>query len=184
MGRGWLSRKQPYACHLYLVRKYRRGPGRSRKTHGQGTLAKRARKLYKDPWLIAPSLPNRYGAAKRIMKLYALRMQIEETFRDCKGRRWGLGLQEARSRDPQRWEILLLIGTLATVIHWLVGLAATARHYARHFQANTLKKRAVLSVCFLGRQLLHNRRFHLTRAELLATAQRIPALCGEQTQWV
>ena len=184
VGRGWLSRKQPYACHLYLVRKYRRGPGRSRKTHGQGTLAKRARKLYKDPWLIATSLPNRYGAAKRIMKLYALRMQIEETFRDCKGRRWGLGLQEARSRDPQRWEILLLIGTLATVIHWLVGLAATARHYARHFQANTLKKRAVLSVCFLGRQLLHNRRWHLTRAELLATAQRIPALCGEQTQWV
>ena len=184
VGRGWLSRKQPYACHLYLVRKYRRGPGRSRKTHGQGTLAKRARKLYKDPWLIATSLPNRYGAAKRIMKLYALRMQIEETFRDCKGRRWGLGLQEARSRDPQRWEILLLIGTLATVIHWLVGLAATARHYARHFQANTLKKRAVLSVCFLGRQLLHNRRFHLTRAELLATAQRIPALCGEQPQWV
>jgi hypothetical protein len=109
---------------------------------------------------------------------------IEETFRDCKGQRWGLGLQYARSRDPQRWEILLLIGTLATVIHWLVGLAASARHYARHFQANTLKKRAVLSICFLGQQLLHNRRFHLTQAELLATAQRIPALCLEQTQWV
>jgi hypothetical protein len=49
VGRGSLSRKQPYACHLYLVRKYRRGPGRPRKTHGHGTLAKRARKLYKDP---------------------------------------------------------------------------------------------------------------------------------------
>jgi hypothetical protein len=182
VGRGRLSRKQSYACHLYLVRKYRRGPGRSRKTHGQGTLAKRARKLYKDPWLIATSLPNTYGAAKRIMKLYALRMQIEETFRDCKGRRWGLGLQYARSRDPQRWEILLLIGTLATVIHWLVGLAASARHCAPHFQANTLKKRAVLSVCFLGQQLLHSRRFHITRSALLATAQRIPALCLEQIQ--
>jgi len=182
VGRGSLSRKQPYACQLYLVRKYRRGPGRSRKPHGQGTLAKRARKLYKDPWLIATSLPHTYGAAKRIMKLYALRMQIEETFRDCKGQRWGLGLQYARTRDPQRWEILLLIGTLATVIHWLVGLAARARHCARHFQVNTFKKRAVLSVCFLGQQLLHSRRFHLTRSELLAIAQRIPALCSEQTQ--
>ena len=182
VGRGSLSRKQPYACHLYLVRKYRRGPGRSRKPHGQGTLAKRARKLYKDPWLIATSLPHTYGAAKRIMKLYALRMQIEETFRDCKGQRWGLGLQYARTRDPQRWEILLLIGTLATVIHWLVGLAARARHCARHFQVNTFKKRAVLSVCFLGQQLLHSRRFHITRSELLAIAQRIPALCSEQTQ--
>lgn len=182
VGRGRLSRKQPYACHLYLVKKYRRGPGRPRKTHGQGTLAKRARKLYKDPWLIATSLPNRPGAAKRIMKLYALRMQIEETFRDFKGRRWGFGLQYARSRDPQRWEILLLIGTLATGIHWLVGLAASARTYARHFQANTLKKGAVLSICFLGQQLLHSCRFHITRSELLVTAERIPALCSEQTQ--
>ena len=183
VGRGSLSRKQPYACHLSLVRKYRRGPGRPRKTHGQGTLAKRARQLYKDPWLIATSLPDTYGAAKRIMKLYALRMQIEETFRDYKGRRWGFGLQYARSRDPQRWAILLLIGTLATVIHWLVGLAARAHSYARHFQANTFKKRAVLSVCFLGQQLLHSRRFHLTKSALLVTAQRIPALCAEQTQW-
>jgi hypothetical protein len=182
VGRGWLSRQQPYGCPLYLVRKYRRGPGRAQKSHGHGTPAKRARKLYKDPWLLATSLPNTYGAAKRIMKLYALRMQIEETFRDCKGRRWGFGLQYARSRDPQRWEMLLLIGTLATVIHWLVGLAATARHYARHFQANTLKKRAVLSVCFLGQQVLHSRRFHLTSSALLATAQRIPALCWEQVQ--
>jgi Transposase DDE domain len=183
VGRGSLARKQPYACHLYLVRKYRRGPGRSRQSHGQGTPAKRARKLYKDPWLIATSLPNTHGAAKRIMKLYALRMQIEETFRDYKGRRWGFGLQSARSRDPQRWEILLLIGTLATVILWLVGLAASAHQCIRHFQANTLKKRAVLSICFLGQQLLHSRRFHLTRSELLAAAQRIPALCSEQTQW-
>jgi hypothetical protein len=146
-------------------------------------LAKRARKLDKDPWLIATSLPHRYGAAKRIMKLYALRRQIEETFRDGKGHRWGLGLQYARSRNPQRWGILLLSGTLATMIHWLVGLAARARHCARHFQANTLKKRAVLSVCFLGQQWLHSRRFHLTKSELLAAAQRIPALCSEQTQW-
>jgi len=116
VGRGSLSRQHPYACQLYRVRKYRRGPGRPRKTHGQGTLARRARKLYKAPWLIATSLPNTPGAAKRIMKLYALRMQIEETFRDCKGRRWGFGLPYARSRDPQRWAILLLIGTLATVI--------------------------------------------------------------------
>jgi hypothetical protein len=183
VGRGWLSRKQPYACHLYLVRKYRRGPGRSRRIHGHGTLAKRARKLYKDPWLLATSLPHTPGAAKRMMKLYALRMQIEETFRDCKGHRWGFGLQYARSRDPRRWEILLLIGMLATVIHWLVGLTASAHNYARHFQANTLKKRAVLSVYFLGKQLLHSRRFHITRSELLVTAQRLPALCAEQTQW-
>jgi hypothetical protein len=182
VGRGRLSRKQPYACHLYLVRQYRRGPGRSRRIHGQGTLAKRARKLYKGPWLLATSLPTTPGAAKRIMKLYALRRQIEETFRDCKGHRWGCGLQYARSRDPRRWDILVLIGTLATGIHWLVGLAASIPNYARHFPANTLKKRAVLAIRFLGQQLLHSRRFPITRSALRGAAQRIPALCSEQPQ--
>jgi hypothetical protein len=110
-------------------------------------------------------------------------MQIAETFRDCKGQRWGVGLQAARSPDPQRRELLLLSGTLAMGIHWLVGLAASARPYARHFHANTLKKRAVLSSCVLGRQVLHNRRVHLTSSELLAAAQRLPALCSEHTQW-
>ncbi len=68
VGRGWLARKPPSAGPLYLVRKYRRAPGRSRKTHGQGTLANRARKRYKAPCLIATSVPNSYGAAKRILK--------------------------------------------------------------------------------------------------------------------
>jgi Transposase DDE domain len=182
VGRGSLARKQPSACPLSLVRNYRRGPGRPRKTHGHGTPARRARTLDKDPGLLATSLPHTTGAAERSMKLYALRRQIEETFRDCKGRRWGLGVQYARSRAPQRWDILWLIGPLATVIHWLVGLAARAHNYARPLQANPLKKRAVRSVCFLGHHVLHSRRLHLTRSALLATAQRIPVLCAEQTQ--
>jgi hypothetical protein len=183
VGRGRLSRNQPDACPLSLVRKYRRGPARSRRIHGQGALAQRARELDKDPWLPATALPHTPGAARRIMKLYTLRMQIGGTFRDCKGRRWGSGLQYARSRDPQRWGILGRIGTLATGIHRLVGLAASARHSARHSQASTLKQRAVLSRRFLGQQLLHSRRSHLTRSGLLAAAQRIPALCSEQPQW-
>jgi hypothetical protein len=41
----------------------------------------------------------------------------------------------------------------------------------------------VPSVGFLGQQVLQSHRFHLPRSALLATAQRIPALCAEQTPW-
>jgi len=81
LGWGWLSAKNPYGCSLYLVKKYHRGRGRPRKAHGAHVHAVRCRKLYKDPWLLASSLEHSRGAGKRIVKLYALRMQIEETFR-------------------------------------------------------------------------------------------------------
>src|SRR5215212_8746694 len=45
LGRAVLSRRQSYACELYVVRQYRRGPGRPRKAHGRGSTARRCRKL-------------------------------------------------------------------------------------------------------------------------------------------
>jgi len=51
-------------------------------------------------------LPHQKGSARRIKQLYALRMQIEETFRDMKSHRWGFGLRYARCSDARRFEIL------------------------------------------------------------------------------
>jgi hypothetical protein len=101
LGRAVLSRRQSYACELYLVRQYRRGPGRPRKAHGQGSTARRCRQLHKDPWLLATSLPHTARAARRVVKLYALRMKIEAGIRDTKDARWGFALRYARSR-PSR----------------------------------------------------------------------------------
>lgn len=81
-------------------------------------------------------------------------MQIEETFRDVKNHRWGLSLRYARSRDGKRLEVLLLIAALTTFLHWLFGLIARQQGLARHFQANTVRNRPVLSVVFVGQQLL------------------------------
>lgn len=156
LGRCSLSHKHPYSAALYLVRLSRRGPGRPLKAHGAGPTARRCRKLYKDPWLIATSLPHEPGMGSRVMKLYAKRMQIEESFRDLKDERWGFGLALARSGSRQRREVLLLIATLATLLLWLIGLAAKAYGWMRHFQANTERRRAVLSIVFLGREVLRH----------------------------
>jgi hypothetical protein len=176
LGRAWLGRRHSYACERYLVRQYRRGPGRPRKAHGHDRTARRCRKLHKDPWLLATSLPHTGGAARRVVKLYAWRMKIEEGIRDTKDVRWGFALREARSRRAARLEILLLLAALGTLACWLAGLVADAHQWGRHFQANTLRRRPVLSTVFVGRQLLASRRFRLRCRELRGALNRLPAL--------
>jgi len=184
LGWGWLSAKNPYGCYLYLVKKYHRGRGRPKKAHGAHANAQRCRKLYKDPWLLATSLEHSRGAGKRIVKLYSLRMQIEETFRDLKNARWGLGLQYARSRSHARLENLLLIGTLAMFVIWLAGLIAKTKEWIRHFQANTERRYPVLSVFFLGTRLLESRHFKFTQQDVNEAFQNLPNIAAKQVEFV
>lgn len=176
LGRALLSRRQSYACELYLVRQYRRGPGRPRKAHGQSATARRCRRLHKDPWLLATSLQHTAGAARRVVRLYALRMKIEEGIRDTKDARWGFGLRDARSRRAARLEVLLLLAALGTLACWFAGLVADAHRWARHFQVNTVRRRAVLSTVFVGRQLLASLRFRPRCSELRRGLERMPLL--------
>jgi hypothetical protein len=176
LGRALLARRQSYACELYLVRHYRRGPGRPRKAHGQHATARRCRQLHKDPWLLATSLPHRAGAAPRVVALYALRMKIEQSIRDTKSTRWGFALRDARSRRAERLEALLLLAALGTLACWLAGLAAEARDWGRHFQPNTIRVRRVLSTVFIGRQLLSNQRGRLRCRNFRQGLTQLPAL--------
>ena len=178
LGRAVLARRQSYACELYLVRQYRRGPGRPRRAHGRSAAARRCRRLHKDPWLLATSLPHTGGAARRVVELYALRMKIEEGIRDTKDARWGFALRYARSRRAERMEVLLLLAALGTLACWLAGLAADAHRWGRHFQANTVRRRAVLSTVFVGRQLLASLRFRVTCGDLRRALARLPSLAA------
>jgi hypothetical protein len=126
----------------------RRGPTRS----GEAMY----RRLHRAPWLLATSLPHDPRSPRRIMRLYAQRMQIEETFRDLKCHRWGFGLRYARCNSAGRLEILLLLGALATLTVWLIGLAGRALQLNRRLPANTERAREVLSTFFIGRQLIHS----------------------------
>ncbi len=114
---------------------------------------------------------------------YAQRMEIEETFRDLKNHRWGFALRYARTTRPERLQILLLIGALATLMLWMMGLAAQTRHWARHFQANTVKHRNVLSTVFLGQQLWRSPNMKLNYTELIDAFERLPYLLAERASF-
>lgn len=149
-----LSRRHRYQFRLYLVRAYKPRIGRPKRRGPKKPNTTLYRRLHRAPWLLATSLPHEPGSERRIKQFYTTRMQIEETFRDLKSHRWGFGLRYARCNTAKRLEILLLLATLATLVAWLVGLAGRMMQWNWQLQANTTRKRQVLSTFFIGRQLL------------------------------
>ena len=90
--------------------------------------ARRAR----EPWLVVSSPGLHHLAADAIVSLYAQRMKIEQSFRDTKNARLGLGLEVARSRSGPRFEMLLLLAQLASYVQRLTG--EQARHQQLELQ--------------------------------------------------
>lgn len=127
----------------------------------------------------APPRPSRTRPLRHAIALYAVRMKIEEGSRDTKSHRVGFALDYARSGCVERLQALLLIGTLGVLMCCLLGLAAQARSRARRFPANTERKRTVLSVMFLGRQVFRSRYHTVSPPDLRAAARVLPRIIAE-----
>ena len=112
-----------------------------------------------EPWLIATSINLETISAEKVMTIYKKRMQIEESFRDLKNPRNGFSLRQCRSLGKLRLDIALLIGTLAMLVLWLIGMAAKRKDMQYGFQSNTIRSRNVLSVISIGWQVLER---HIT----------------------
>jgi hypothetical protein len=114
--------------------------------------------------------------AKRIVALYRQRMQIEEAFRDLKSERYGLGFTASHTRGAVRLANLLLIGALALLVLWWVGQATQQQHWAYHYQTNTRRNRPVLSLIFLGRQVMRRAAGRITQHHLRQAISQISFL--------
>jgi hypothetical protein len=75
------------------------------------------------------------------VRLYGRRFTIEETFRDTKDARYGLGLSAMHIRDVGRRDRLLLISAMAMTLLTLLGAAGESLGMDRMLKANTEKKR-------------------------------------------
>ncbi|NNB88573.1 IS4 family transposase [Corallococcus exiguus] len=97
------------------------------------------RKGMKDSWCLATSLTE--ATAQQVLDVYARRFTIEETFRDVKDLKFGMGLKQVRVKTPERRDRLLLISALAQVLLTLLGAAGEALGYDKHLRVNTVKRR-------------------------------------------
>lgn len=89
-----------------------------------------------------------------VVSLYAQRMRIEQSFRDLKNERIGLGLSAARSRSGKRLEILLLIGHLAGWLLRLIGECAQQCQMQLQFQSTRRPNHKEISTITLARRVV------------------------------
>lgn len=133
--------------------------GAKRKGRRSANNARSAR----EPWLLVCSLGLRHLSAEAVVGLYSQRMRIEQSFRDTKNLRTGLGLEVARSRGKLRLEMLLMIAHLALFVQRLIGECAKQQQLELQFMATHRASRREISVITLGRRILNAAPHHLRR---------------------
>lgn len=184
LGEGVLTVRHQVQCQLVIYkgklkgRKHKNRLGEpARNSH-----SRKNAKSQREPWLLATSLPVTSTFAKKVTQLYRLRMQIEEGFRDVKSHRFGLGLTYHRTASVMRLQILLLLASLAMMVLWLLGLATVASGQHYQFQANTVRHKRVLSVVFIGLQMIQNTRIILPDKYIRMARQEFQCLLLKH-QW-
>lgn len=152
-----LTKKHKHACRLVSVKKAAKGRHciTTRKKISRGSASASYNKASKEPWVLASNLPTSVSARK-IIKFYEKRMQIEESFRDLKSHRFGLGGHYISSSSISVWAISMLVASILQVILLIIGLCAREQGMQRIFQANTSYDKRVFSDIYLAKLVIQH----------------------------
>jgi len=141
-----ISKKEPLKNTKY---KYRKQPT----SYNAGSKAYSRAK--REPWILGTNLPASYNTVQ-ILNIYKKRMQIEESFRDLKSHRFGIGGRYARTECVNRWGVKMLLAAIVQIIYWLVGIIAHNQNFQKYFQSNTVKNKKIFSYFYLGRLMFEH----------------------------
>ncbi len=149
LGIGEWVRSNPLRVRFVLVRQPKQG--RQAKTAaGKRSRAKRsqqAARSAREPWLLVASPRLADWSAKRLVRVYRQRMQIELSFRDMKSAHFGAGLERSASSGVGRFTVLVLIASLAAVLLWLIGTAAERAGWHERLRPGKRQRRAYCRAC-------------------------------------
>ena len=95
----------------------------------------------KAPWLLAVSTQELTGS--EVKRRYGSRFTCEESFRDMKDLRYGLGMSWTRVSKPLRRDRMMLVATLAHALLMELGAAGEDAGLDRVLKTNTSKKRTL-----------------------------------------
>lgn len=172
--------RQPLASRVVLYAKPAQGRHRLNRA-GQPARSKASQQSAareREPWLVvaAPTLADM--SARQLVQIYALRMQIEASFRDLKSHRFGYAFEDSLTRKAKRLEILLLVHALALFVSWLAGLACAATGLDQ-WLAPIRSRRKLYSILRVGREALV-RRWPIGRVAELIERLRDPKAAWHQ----
>lgn len=159
-----LTVRNSFRSHLVLFKRKPRGRVRKTRFGNRARCIKNVRNAARErePWLLATSLQPK-TITKRIVSVYASRMQIEEAFRDIKSARCGFSLEYSGTYLIKRLAVLILLGSLAATFAWILGKATELAGNHRMFQANSINYKSVLSATFIGVQVFKNAQSKIPR---------------------
>lgn len=175
-----MSRRNPIDCVMVVVRKRKQGRKDLIATGEKPRLSKHSRThaaREKEPWLLATSLSSK-NIAKKAVKIYQSRMQIEESFRDLKT---GLNFNDSNTRQQKRLRVLLLIATIAQFVLFLLGVRVKQQGYHRRYQASSVKNRSILSYQFVGLRAFKDRYVRFRKNDFESAFILIQQLIREQS---
>ena len=183
LGEGILTRRNEQHCQFVLYQG--KLQGRKHKNRlgdvANNSCSRKHAAGQREPWLLATSLPVTSTMAKKVVQIYRTRMQIEEGFLDIKSHRFGLSLAYHRTYSVERLQVLLLIATLALMVLWLLGMATILLDQHYQFQANSVRNKKVLSVIFIGLQMINETKIRLSSDDISAAWYQLNVL--QQRQW-
>ena len=150
LGPSRIMKNQDIACELVSIKK--RPKRRIAKTlKGERQRRKHSKEQSRsgrEAWLLATSLQG--VSAKTLVKYYALRMQIEESFRDVKNARYGMSMEFVGSRHTDRLTVLMLLAHIVYTILFILGCTIEEKNLQYQFQSNSIKTRRVVSIPYLA----------------------------------
>lgn len=169
----YITKSRPRACRVVTKRdsvvSQRKKPAKlPRNYHSANGNYQR---LAKEPWVLATNIPRKYNTTQ-ILNAYKKRMQIEESFRDIKSPRYGLGSRSIETRCLYRWGIFMLLAAIAQITLWIIGVIGHSQGYQKVFQSNTVKDKKVFSYFYLGQLIVEFNRIH----ELVIDYQTLPTV--------
>ena len=127
-----------------------RGARVTRRNRELGAVVCLKAKRMKEAWHLATSYADKTAA--EMVALYSKRFTIEESFRDQKNLRFGMGLSETRISSPERRDRLLLVSAIAIALLTLLGAAGEAIGIDKYLKTNTVKHR---TLSLLNQGLFH-----------------------------
>jgi hypothetical protein len=132
-------------------------------------------RLAKEPWVLATNLPKKYNTT-HVVNSYKKRMQIEESFRDIKNPRYGLGGRQVETRCVYRWGVLMLLAAIAQITLWIIGVIGHSQGFQKIFQSNTVKDKKIFSYFYLGQLIVEFNKLK----ELVINYQNLPTIIEKE----
>lgn len=178
LGTGEWVRSNPLRALFVLVRLPQKG--RQAKTaagkRARSKKSQQAARSAREPWLLVAATRFADWPARRLVRVYRQRMQIELSFRDMKSEHFGEGLERSASNGTGRFTVLVLIASLAAILLWLIGTAAERAGLHELLRPGSRTRRAY-SRLFLARLLL-------TVEQCRSAAAVLADAIGPLDQWV